>query len=238
MKAFATAPRSSAFRARPIFVAPISSSRVSRSVSSAAFSNSRRFPNYRYKAELPAQEDKKVKTCDDVFRSFLANCEMRVAMDDMSHATLHGYRKILESVWSPKIGGVEFQKVIYSELADIAAAHTKKKKTYNNVVSAVRTAFKFGYRDHPGKFNPTLALPTFRITRKDRPKVDPFVIEEAERIIAASHSKFGEPYGNYEEFRFFTGLRQSEQFALEVGDCDLKFRDDGSIDERCRVRLF
>ena len=89
------------------------------------------------------------------------------------------------------------------------------------MVSAVRTAFKFGYRDHPGQFNPTLALPTFRITRKDRPKVDPFTIEEAERFIAASHSKFGEPYGNYEEFRFFTGLRQSEQFALEVGDCDL-----------------
>jgi len=179
------------------------------------------FPDYRYRAALSAPEDKKGKTCDDVFRSFLANCEMRVAMDDMSHSTLHGYRKILESVWSPRIGTSEFQKVIYSELAGIAAAHTKKKKTYNNVVSAVRTAFKFGYRDYPGKFNPALALPTFRITKKDRPKVDPFAIEEAETVIAASHGKFGEPYGNYEEFRFFTGLRQSEQFALEVGDCDL-----------------
>jgi len=66
-----------------------------------------------------------------------------------------------------------------------------KKKTYNNVVSAVRTAFKFGYQDLPGKFNPALALPTFRISKKERPKVDPFTLHEAETIIAASHTKWG-----------------------------------------------
>jgi integrase len=27
--------------------------------------------------------------------------------------------------------------------------------------------------------------------------------------------------GNYEEFRFFTGMRPSEEIALEVADCDL-----------------
>ena len=47
--------------------------------------------------------------------------------------------------------------------------------------------FKFGYKDRPGKFNPALALPGFLITAKDRPKVDPFKIPEAELIIAASH---------------------------------------------------
>lgn len=31
----------------------------------------------------------------------------------------------------------------------------------------------------------------------------------------------GEWYGNYEEFRFFTGLRQSEEFALQVEDRDI-----------------
>ena len=29
-------------------------------------------------------------------------------------------------------------------------------------------------------------------------------------------------YGNYEEFRFFTGLRQSKHFALQISDCDVK----------------
>ena len=59
------------------------------------------------------------------------------------------------------------------------------------------------------------------MTAKDRPKIHPFAIQEAELIIAASHRMHGEWYGNYEEFRFFTGLRQSEQFALEIDDCDL-----------------
>ena len=40
-------------------------------------------------------------------------------------------------------------------------------------------------------------------------------------IIAESHAEFGAAHGNYEEFRFFTGLRQSEQIALTITDCDL-----------------
>jgi hypothetical protein len=51
--------------------------------------------------------------------------------------------------------------------------------------------------------------------------VDPFTIQDAETIIAAAHRMHGEWYGNYEEFRLFTGLRQSEQFALQVDDCNL-----------------
>lgn len=51
--------------------------------------------------------------------------------------------------------------------------------------------------------------------------MDPFTIQEGELIIAASHEEFGLAHGNYEEFRFFTGLRHSEQIALTVHDCDL-----------------
>ncbi len=144
-------------------------------------------------------------------------------MDDMAFSTLDGYRDILEVIFRPKIGAEPFEQVVYSQLAEIVSAHTKgkKKKTYNNVSSALRTAFKFGYKDRPGKFNPALALPTFRITVKDRPCVDPFTIQEAEIIISASHAIHGEWYGNYEEFGFFTGLRPSEQFALEISDCEL-----------------
>jgi len=40
-------------------------------------------------------------------------------------------------------------------------------------------------------------------------------------LIAAIHRDWGEAQGNYDEFRFFTGLRPSEQIALLVTDCDL-----------------
>ena len=141
----------------------------------------------------------------------------------MAPSTLETYEEVLDRVVRPEIGRDLFERVIYSRLAAIVAGKTKnvKKKTYNNTVSVVRTYFKFGYKDHPGKFNPALALPGFRMTAKDRPKVDPFAIQEAELIIAASHRMHGEWYGNYREFLFFTALRQSEVFALEVDNCDL-----------------
>jgi integrase len=34
-------------------------------------------------------------------------------------------------------------------------------------------------------------------------------------------SAWGEAQGNYDEFRFFTGLRPSEQIALRIPNCDL-----------------
>jgi integrase len=54
--------------------------------------------------------------------------------------------------------------------------------------------------------------------KKDRPAVDPFSIQDAEVLIAAIHRDWGEVQGNYDEFRFFTGLRLSEQLALVVSD--------------------
>jgi integrase len=76
-----------------------------------------------------------------VFDDFIAHCEMRVAMNDMAFSTLNGYRKILDSLWKPEIGDDAFEDVTYSRLSSIAAAHTRQKKTYNNVVSALRCAF-------------------------------------------------------------------------------------------------
>src|SRR5262249_52880063 len=87
-------------------------------------------------------------------------------------------------------------------------------------VSVLRRAFAFGYRDHPLRTNPACALRCARITRRDRPRVDPFRIQEAEALIAALHQDWGEAQGNYDEFRFFTGLRPSEQIALRIRDYD------------------
>jgi hypothetical protein len=42
----------------------------------------------------------------------------------------------------------------------------------NNIISPLRCAFEYGYRDHPEKFNPASGLKGFRITKKDRPAVE------------------------------------------------------------------
>jgi hypothetical protein len=62
-------------------------------------------------------------------------------------------------------------------------------------------------------------LKCLRITKKDRPAIDAFSIQEAGSLIAAIHKDWGEAQGNDDEFRFFTGLRPSKQIALLVADC-------------------
>lgn len=87
-------------------------------------------------------------------------------------------------------------------LVRIADEAPWSKKTYNNAISVLRRAFKFGYYDHPDRHDPTLALKSARIRRKDRATIDPFSIQDAETIIAAIHDDWGEAQGNYDEFRF------------------------------------
>ena len=97
---------------------------------------------------------------------------------------------------------------------------TWSKKTYNNKISVLRRAFEFGYRDHPEHPNPAWGLKGARMRRRDLPRIDPFRIQDAEALIAAIHQDWGEPQGNFHEFRFFTGLRPSEEIALNVRDFD------------------
>ena len=198
-------------------------------IKQGTFVFSEEFPDYRY-AEEQALADAaagvpqapKERTCNQVFDAFLKHCEMRVAQKDMAFATLDGYRKILNRTWRPTLGERPFKQVVYSDMIAVAAAQKwQTKKTYNNGISPLRCAFEFGYKDHPELHNPADGLDSLRITKKDRPKVDPFTIYEAEAIIAAIHRDWGEAQGNYDEFRFFTGLRPSEQIALTVSDCDL-----------------
>jgi len=134
--------------------------------------------------------------------------------------TARGYAKLLAQIWRPEIGPRIFDEIRYSELAKIANAYQWSKKTYNNAISVVRCAFDYGYRDHPEKHNPASGLTCLRMTKKDRPPVTPFTIQEAELLISKLHADWGEAIGNYDEFRFFTGLRPSEQIALLVTDYD------------------
>ncbi|MDE2250109.1 MAG: hypothetical protein KGL25_01715 [Gammaproteobacteria bacterium] len=54
-----------------------------------------------------------------------------------------------------------------------------------------------GYRDTPEKHNPASGLKCARITKTDRPVIDPFCIQEADALIATIHSDWGEAQGNY-----------------------------------------
>src|SRR3977135_1711052 len=183
------------------------------------FSFEEEFPDYRMLHRLTGTS--KARMCSDVFDAYLAHCESRLRRDDMAAATVRSYRKILDCVWRPKIGHLVFSQVRYSRLVAIADGPRWSKKTYNNTISVLKRAFEFGYRDRPFHENPAVNLRCARLRKSDRPKVDPFCMHDAEALIAAIHRDWGEAQGNYDEFRFFTGLRPSEQIALVLTDLDL-----------------
>lgn len=176
------------------------------------------FPDFRDLQKMPGAGSS--RTCAQVFDDFLAHCEARVVKSDLAAVTLASYRKILNGIWRPQIGTIRLFDVRYSMLVGIVDANAWSKKTHNNTISALRCAFRFGYRDHPERHNPAWALKCARIRKRDRPVIDPFRMRDAEALIAAIHRDWGEAQGNYDELRFFTGLRPSEEIALTVADFD------------------
>jgi integrase len=194
------------------------SSRIRAQIAAGTFSFTEQFPTYRLRKRLAVPL--RARTCSDVFDAFLAHEEARVGRRDLAPITLATHRQILEQVWRPTIGSLPLLAIRYSMLVKVVDAHRWTKKTYNNVISALRRAFAFGFEDHPEQHNPAQALRSARIGKKDRPVIDPFSIQDAEVLIAAIHRDWGEAQGNYDEFRFFTGLRPSEQIALVVSDFD------------------
>jgi hypothetical protein len=165
------------------------------------------FPQYRFRKTLRLPFN--ARTCNDVFDAFLHHEAARVTRGDLAPVTLEAHRQILDSVWRPQIGALSLWAVRYSKLVQVADARRWTKKTYNNAISALRRAFDFGFQDHPEHHNPAHGLKSMRIGKKDRPAIDPFSIQDAETLIAAIHRDWGEAQGNYDEFRFFTGLRPS-----------------------------
>ena len=194
------------------------SARIRAQIDAGTFCFAETFPKFRGLKKLAPPMV--AKSCGEVFDAFLRHECARVARGDLAPITLRSHRQILDSVWRPKLGPLPFLGIRHSLMVEIADSHPWSKKTYNNAISALRRAFAFGYLDYPDQHNPAALLRGARMGKKDRPRIDPFSIHDAEAFITALHGEWGEAQGNYDEFRFFTGLRPSEEIAPLVSDYD------------------
>jgi integrase len=167
--------------------------RIKARIAAGTFNFAEEFPDFRGLHKLPLALC--AQTCSDVFDAFLRHEASRVVKGDLAPATLSSHRQSLGHVWRPAVGALPFLGVRHSTLVKVADSHALKKKTYNNAISALRRAFEFGYRDYPEKRDPAAALKGARIGKKDRPVIDPFSIQEAQRLIAALHRDWGEAQG-------------------------------------------
>jgi integrase len=192
--------------------------RIKAQIEAGTFCFAEVFPDYKGLTKVPATA--RTRSCGEIFDDFLHHERRRVARGDLAPVTLTSHRQILDHVWRPHLGRLPFLGIPHSMLIKIADAQNWNRKTYNNAISALRRAFAFGYLDYPERRDPAASLKCSRIGKKDRPAIDPFSIQDAEVLIAALHRDWGQAQGNYDELRFFTGLRPSEEIALVISDYD------------------
>jgi len=174
------------------------------------------FPEYaaRHGLRVPAT----AQTCADVFDLFAHHLAAQAARHELTPETVEEYRRILNRCWRPALGPLPFLSITYSMLVKIADGGSWSAKTYNNALRCVKGAFAFGARDHAGYHNPAAALEYAKNKNKKGP--EPFSIQDAETFIRALNADWGELQGNFDELRFFTGLRCCEEIALRVSDYD------------------
>jgi integrase len=182
------------------------------------FSFADHFPDYKFIDRVASRDSG--RTWGAVADDYLASIGRK------EFATRVSYRRIID-FWkgvklspndSATLAERAFTDVRYSDLARFIGSHPwGTNKTHNNKVSVLKCVFDFGYADIEDKRNPAEKLEMLRV---QHPAPDPYTLEEALAVIADARGRYGEEYGNYVEFQFFTGLRPSETIALTWGQID------------------
>lgn len=206
---------------------------MEKAISGGTFDFAHEFPDYKQlpkvlslKGAVPAKPAPKRPTVAKVCAGYIATLRAR---KELAFATVESYRKILTDrveqhvdTEGRTVGEREFASVTFSDLNRITTNRQVKKKTFNNVVSAIRGAWGHGYKDLPGMTDPSRGLEGVRIPKKEKPQPDPFPVDEALALVAQIRRDWGELQGNYDGFRFLGGggLRPSEQIAVEWTDVD------------------
>lgn len=179
-----------------------------RRIAQGTFILAEEFPEYaaRHGARIPVT----AKTCANAIDEFLRHLEAKIARRKaISPATFEDYRQTLNRVWRPHIGTYM--------VTSVADQQCPSARAYNKAIGVIKKLFDFCLIDLPSHGNPAVLVERAKI-RKRRP--DPFSVKDAESLIAKLHADWGSAQGNFDELRFFTGLRTCEEIALRVADYD------------------
>jgi integrase len=134
---------------------------------------------------------------------------------ELAHSTLADYTQSLDSKhftdWHPlHLPAIDFRK-LKAKLATLPA----HPKTFNNLASVLRMVLEYGWS---AKLLREQLHEQITFRRLAKPEPDPLALDEVDQVLAKMR-----PEGvTFYEFAFFTGLRPSEQIALQWQNVDLR----------------
>lgn len=168
------------------------------------------FPDYPGLARVGVARSS-APTFESVAKSYLAS------LTDKAHSTQVSYERALKGHWYPAFGAKPITAIRASEVHEVLAPLSPKNR--NNILIPCRQTFEFAVADEVLERSPIEKVKNAKV-QKEPP--DPFSLDEANAIIADLRKHAGDAVGDYFEFAFFSGLRASEQIALEWKDYDRK----------------
>lgn len=146
--------------------------------------------------------------------------------------TLSEYTNLLNSRWRPLYGNRPMAEITFEEFAmDVAEFPRMAAKTFNNVMTPARQIWALAYK--MGKV-PENITQDIESRKGQDPEPDPLLMSEVLQVVQHIEAHYGEAWRNYFEVAFFTGVRPSEQIALQWTRVDLS-REQIRIDQ-ARVR--
>ncbi|YCH85110.1 site-specific integrase [Ectopseudomonas composti] len=159
--------------------------------------------------------------------------------------TRDNYKRAINNYWMPHLATMPINEIrslhLRKALERITWPSTTDRRFAINTLSGI---FKAAIADELVVTNPATALPRAKVQQKE---VDPFLQEEADRLIAQMHATLTgrqRMFAHYFEAAFYTGLRPCEMLAMEITDADLARRRlrihqvmvDGEIHDRVKTK--
>lgn len=135
-------------------------------------------------------------------------------------SSLKLYANDINNFWVKKLGHMALADIRHSDIAKLIA--DKKKagvtgKRVNNMLIPIRDLFEAAVADEKIDRSP---LGRIKNLSHQKPEIDPFTREEMDMILAHMQGHYPEVIWNYYLAAFGTGLRPSEQIALQWPDLD------------------
>lgn len=140
-----------------------------------------------------------------------------LAAQRIEASTKAGYKTAVR-FWKAEIGDKPLRSLKRSDvLVALAKFPMLAGKTINNRTSVLTSALNLAVLDKTLPSNPIAGLVR---AKQQKPALEPFTLDESERIIAGAAARYPGALANMVEFWFRTGLRTSELFGLKWADVD------------------